>query len=112
MRELIRTERQKIDVEEKLAAPKGERAGTARSPVVLLVEDDRVVANRLTLSLEEKGITTFVFFSGEEAVHEAIAMDSTAPGFDLALVDVSLPGMDGLETISQLRAAVPGLPVS
>ncbi len=109
MRELIRTERQKIDLEEKLAAPKGERAGAARSPVVLLVEDDPVVANRLTLSLEEKGITTFAFFSGEDAVHEAISMDSTAAGFDLALVDLGLPGMDGLETISQLRAAVPGL---
>lgn len=109
MRELIRTERQKIDLEEKLAAPKGERAGAARTPVVLLVEDDRVVADRLTLSLEAKGITTFVFFSGEDAVHEAISMDSTAPGFDLALVDLGLPGMDGLETISQLRAAVPGL---
>lgn len=109
MRELIRTERQKIDLEEKLAVPKGERSGAARTPVVLLVEDDRVVANRLTLSLEEKGITTYVFFSGEDAVHEAISMDSTAPEFDLALVDLGLPGMDGLETINQLRAAVPGI---
>ncbi len=109
MRELIRTERQKIDLEEKLAVPKGGRSGAVRTPVVLLVEDDRIVANRLTLSLEEKGITTYVFFSGEDAVHEAISMDSTAPEFDLALVDLGLPGMDGLETIHQLRAAVPGI---
>lgn len=109
LRELIRTERQKIDLEEKLAAPTGERAGAKRNPVVLLVEDDRAVADRLTTSLEDKGITTFTFTSGEDAVHEAISMDSSAAGFDLALVDLGLPGMDGLETIAQLRAAIPGI---
>lgn len=80
------------------------------NPVVLLVEDDRAVADRLTTSLEDKGITTFTFTSGEDAVHEAISMDSSAAGFDLALVDLeALPGMDGLETIAQLRAAIPGI---
>jgi FixJ family two-component response regulator len=71
LRELIRTERQKIDLEEKLSTPFGDLAGALRNPIVLLVEDDRTIADRLTASLEEKGVTTFAFLSGEDAIRDA-----------------------------------------
>ena len=43
---------------------------------------------------------------GREAIRKA---RGTAP--DVAVVDISMPGLDGLEVIRELRSALPGLPV-
>jgi CheY-like chemotaxis protein len=67
---------------------------------VLLVDDEPHIRRIGELSLKGVGKWTVVLASsGHEAI-EAAARES----FDLILLDVMMPGMDGQETFSQLRA--------
>jgi DNA-binding NtrC family response regulator len=110
VKDLVRTERRSIDLEEKL----GRRASTApitelRPPSVLLVEHERAVADELADRLEAAGVATYAYATGEEALREVGAL-AESTGLDLALIAAQLPGIDGLQTIRDLRERVPGLP--
>lgn len=74
----------------------------SKTPDILLVEDDHdlsaVVANRL----KESGYHVRTAYAGPEAL-ERVA--EVAP--DLVLLDIMLPGMDGLEVCRRLRADHP-----
>lgn len=115
LKKLIKTERRYIDLERELAA-RGKRVEQIgefdpnRPPAILIVEDDRDVANMLVDRLEQAGMSTFAFMSGEEAVINAVKMVKSGEAIDLALVDARLPGMDGIEAIRQMREAKPNLP--
>jgi two-component system response regulator (stage 0 sporulation protein F) len=114
LKDLIKTERRSIDVEEKLAAHTRATGETpaiteSRGPAVLLVEHDRAVADELADRLEGAGIATFAYVTGEEAVREAKTL-AKSTGLDLALVAAQLPGIDGLETIKRLRERIAALP--
>jgi len=118
-RDLVRTERRSIDLEHRLKQHEKPVSPTQtdvpsdldadREPTVFLVEDDRDVANRLVDELEGAGLVTFAFLSGEDAVKDADKMAAKGQAIDLALVDLRLPGIDGLETVRRLRAKKPGL---
>ncbi len=73
---------------------------------ILIVEDDRSMAGALKRGLERAGFTADDVRSGEEA--EACARHEA---FDLAVVDLGLPGMDGLELIRRWRRAGDSRPV-
>jgi len=73
---------------------------------ILLVDDEPQICRILALVLSERGFTVDVVASGELALEAAAR---TPP--DLALIDVSLPGMTGLETFTALRARQAGLSV-
>jgi CheY-like chemotaxis protein len=76
------------------------------SPRVLLVDDAQDVRLIAQMSLERVGGWTVVpVASGEQAVQ--VAADEGP--FDVVLLDVMMPGMDGPSTLRQLRAH--GLPV-
>ena len=117
LRDLIKTERRSIDLEHRLAQRDRQRSGldapadldADREPCVFLIEDDREVADALAGELEDAGIVTFAFLSGEDAVKQAEKMATKGQAIDLALVDLRLPGMDGLETVRRLRDQKPGL---
>ncbi len=112
LKDLIRTERRTIDAEESLAHARttgDSSASESRPPAILLVEQDRGVADELADLLEAAGIATFAYVTGEEALREAETLASTT-GLDLALVAAELPGIDGLECVRRLRERVPGLP--
>lgn len=66
----------------------------------LIVDDSRFVRGYLRGLLEEKGIEC------EEAGDGEAGMDRLKSGetFDLALVDLNMPVMDGLEMLKRLRA--------
>jgi len=72
---------------------------------VYLVEDDRAVRESLELLLRLRGFITKGFASGEEFLAYS-ALQRPA----CALLDVRLPGIDGLELQRQLRHKHPGLP--
>lgn len=114
LKDLIRTERRSIDVEEALAARARSTTEIAtalesRSPSVLLVEHERAVADQLADLLETAGVATFAYVTGEEALREAEAL-AASTGLDLALVATRLPGIDGLETVRRLRARLHDVP--
>jgi two-component system OmpR family response regulator len=65
---------------------------------VLVVEDDAIIAGFVAQGLREAGFT--VDLAGDGATAFAMATDEP---YDLAIVDVMLPELDGLSLIEQLR---------
>lgn len=65
---------------------------------ILVVEDEPKVARALKAGLERAGYEAAVASSGEEASFAA-----SAQAFDLILLDLMLPGHDGLEVLKILR---------
>ncbi len=75
-------------------------------PRVLVVDDDPKVLNLMWRGLSFAGYAVDLSADGKEAL--SIARDRPP---DLVLLDVMLPGLDGLEVCRRLRAGVPNLPV-
>ena len=73
---------------------------------ILVVEDEPKMARLLHRGLTERGDIVEVAPTGETAV--ALAMTEE---FDVVLLDVALPGMDGFEVCRRLRAAKVWAPV-
>lgn len=65
---------------------------------VLIVEDDEKIASFVTGGLKEAGYATEHAGTGEEGLHLA-----EQNSYDVAIVDIMLPGMDGLTLIETLR---------
>jgi two-component system phosphate regulon response regulator PhoB len=86
----------------------GEQAGPADTRRrVLLIEDDRDIADAITYQLEKAGLSVRAARSGEEG------LDLARRGVDLVLLDLNLPGMDGLEVCRMIRrqAATAHVPI-
>jgi len=73
---------------------------------VLVAEDDQVIADFVSQGLREAGYAVDVAATGPEALKKALA-----GGHDAAVMDVMLPGLDGLSVIEQLRAKKQRMPV-
>ena len=69
---------------------------------VLVVEDDRTVAEVVTRYLEREGFVVESVGDGNEALARA---DAQLP--DLVVLDIMLPGLDGLEVCRRLRSRAP-----
>ena len=75
---------------------------------VLLADDHSIVRAGLRRIVEESGEMEVVAEAddGREAIQR---VQETSP--DVAVIDISMPGLDGLEVISQLQALHPELPI-
>jgi two-component system alkaline phosphatase synthesis response regulator PhoP len=82
------------------------RPPSAVAPRVLLVEDEESLVLTLSDRLEAEGYRVEAHGSGESALEAA----AKAP-FDVAILDVMLPGMDGFEVCRTLRSRGQNLPV-
>ena len=71
---------------------------TAETPLLLVVDDDPVNAELLCELLDAMGYRAVPALSGEEALRAAAARSP-----DLILLDVMMPGMNGLEVCRRLR---------
>ena len=70
---------------------------------VLLVDDETPFVEALTKRLEKRGLTVLPSYSGPEAM-EKLAADSH---IDVVVLDVKMPGMDGVDTLKAIKAAHP-----
>lgn len=73
---------------------------------ILIAEDEERIVSFLEKGLRSSGYVTTAVFSGHDAL--AYARDDD---FDLLILDLGLPGMDGQEVLRQLRARGERLPV-
>ena len=88
-------------------APRGERLARGKAPQaapvgdtrrrVLLIEDDADIAEAIGYQLEKAGLAVRVARTGEEG------LEAVRKGVDLVLLDLNLPGMDGLEVCRMIR---------
>jgi len=73
---------------------------------VLIVDDHRAVREELAFALDYDGWQTREAADGPSGLEQA-----QDPAIDLVLLDVKLPGMDGLEVLRELKKLRPELPV-
>lgn len=73
---------------------------------ILVVEDERTLADFIGRSLRAEGHAVTVCHDGESGEAAALTGD-----YALVLLDLTLPGKDGLEVLAAIRARIPDLPV-
>jgi two-component system, OmpR family, phosphate regulon response regulator PhoB len=64
---------------------------------VLLIEDDRDIAEAISYQLDKAGLQVRLAYTGEEG------LEASRRGVDLVLLDLNLPSMDGLEVCRMIR---------
>ena len=67
---------------------------------ILIVEDEAAIREFEAINLKRAGYTVVEAGSGEEAID---IYDCDIEGFDIALLDISMPGMDGFTLCKELR---------
>lgn len=66
---------------------------------VLIVEDERPLAHALELKLQHEGCQTTAVHNGKDALAQL-----DGGGFDVVLLDMMMPEMDGFQVLQQLHA--------
>lgn len=79
-------------------------------PRILLLEDDQEIRLGLEQHLRREGFSLVPVGCGQDALH---ALNAPGAKFDAALLDLSLPDMDGLDVLRAIRnhSTLKGLPV-
>jgi CheY-like chemotaxis protein len=65
---------------------------------VLLVDDEEQFLDALSRRLEARGLKVDAVTSGEDAVRQV-----EGHNFDAIIVDLAMPGIDGIETLRQIK---------
>jgi len=73
---------------------------------ILIVDDEVDFVEALSARLEARGLTVRTAESGREAVDQV-----KARRFDAIILDLAMPGMDGIETLQAMREMQPELQV-
>jgi DNA-binding NtrC family response regulator len=73
---------------------------------VLIIEDDRTVADALKIIMEDDGFEAVVAMNAHQGIEQARLLR-----FDLTITDVQLPDMSGLDVLTILRKEDPIGPV-
>jgi len=72
---------------------------------IALVDDDRNILTSVSMTLEQEGFTVRTYTDGESALQGLLARP-----VDLAVLDIKMPRMDGMELLQRLRQRS-GMPV-
>jgi len=73
---------------------------------MLIAEDDRLTADTLGKRLKGEHYAVDICYDGQSALDYLLSAD-----YDVAVLDIMMPGMDGIEVLTRLRAADRHLPV-
>ena len=65
---------------------------------LLIVEDEKNLCDTVAKSLYDKGYEVDTCYDGDEALEYILAED-----YDLIVLDLNLPGMDGMDILKELR---------
>ncbi len=65
---------------------------------IIVVDDDPAQQRLISMQLVEEGFAVHTFASGDECLKSAAALDP-----DVILLDIQMPGMDGIETCRRLK---------
>ena len=69
---------------------------------ILVIDDDEFLCGALRASLEHEGYQVSVAFTGGEGLH----LLTSGEGYDLVLLDVMLPELDGWTILSRIRSSI------
>lgn len=75
-------------------------------PAVLIVDDETTIIESLEGILSDDGFEVIHAFNGYEALKK---IEADSP--DIVLLDIWMPGMDGIETLKEIKKIAPSLPV-
>lgn len=75
-------------------------------PAVLIVDDEITIIESLEGILSDDGFEVMHAFNGYEALKK---IEAESP--DIVLLDIWMPGMDGIETLKEIKKVAPSLPV-
>jgi len=75
-------------------------------PDILVIDDDRAVSATLKIVLGAKGHEVVTADNGQSGIDTA-----KARRFDLAIVDLFMPDIDGIQVMQALRAITPDMPL-
>lgn len=73
---------------------------------VIIIEDDRRIAQNISRGLRDEGYATEVVYEGDNGRQMVIQSD-----VDLVILDINLPGINGFEVCRSVRAVKPHLPI-
>ena len=73
---------------------------------VLVIDDDPIACEHAKLVLGQVGIACETVLSGREAIELVRLRQARQQPFDLLLIDLKMPGMDGIETAREIRSVV------
>ena len=73
---------------------------------MLIAEDDRLTADTLAKRLKEEHYAVDVIYNGTDALDYLLSAE-----YDVAVLDIMMPGMDGIQVLTRLRAAGRHTPV-
>ena len=73
------------------------------SPSVMIVDDEAPFVETMTKRLEKRDLNVMAAFSGQEAL-KTLEKHSN---IDVVILDVKMPGMDGIQTLREIRARFP-----
>jgi DNA-binding response OmpR family regulator len=80
-------------------------------PRVLIVEDESHLATGIRFNLEAEGYQAEVVADGPQALARLTGARNGAAAFDVVILDVMLPGMDGFEVARRMRQAGNYVPI-
>lgn len=94
------------EVDRNVAVPSGKQQPRALS--ILVAEDNEINALLIRSLLKRLGHQCTITTDGEEALESWLAADTAGAPYDVVLMDVQMPKLDGIETTKRIRAREAG----